>query len=89
MTDKTQALLPVTPFEREERYIVFKKSHLTRRQLEALEKLITPPSIPPINWHDDHTLPTVDCVVIEKDWPEYEPVWGMIESRMAGSNGDD
>lgn len=84
MTDTvTQALLPC-PFEREERYIVFKKSHLTQKQLDILDKLRTPPTIPPINWHDDHTMPTVECVVVEADWPEYEPVWKMIEDRVAG-----
>lgn len=24
-------------------------------------------------------------VVVEHDWPEYETVWAMIESRMAGA----
>jgi len=26
----------------------------------------------------------IDCLVIEKDWPEYEIVWAMIEARMTG-----
>lgn len=26
------------------------------------------------------------CVVVESDWPEYEPVWNMIERRMDSSN---
>ena len=24
----------------------------------------------------------VDCVVVERDWPEYEPTWAAIERRM-------
>lgn len=72
------------PFEREERYIVFKKSHLTQKQIDTLDKLRTPPTIPPAKWHDDHTMPTIECVVIEADWPEYGPVWAMIEARMTG-----
>lgn len=24
-------------------------------------------------------------VVVESDWPEYEPTWAAIESRMAGN----
>ncbi len=24
----------------------------------------------------------LSCVVVEKDWPEYEQVWSMIESRL-------
>jgi len=26
----------------------------------------------------------VDCVVVERDWPEYEIVWAMIQDRMNG-----
>lgn len=26
----------------------------------------------------------VECVVIESDWPEYEPVWQMLQDRMEG-----
>jgi hypothetical protein len=26
----------------------------------------------------------VNCVVIEEDWPEYEPVWQMIQDRVEG-----
>lgn len=29
----------------------------------------------------------VDCVVIEKDWPEYEPTWRAIEARMKMPSG--
>lgn len=85
MTQTKQMPATTSVFEREERYIVFKKSHLSPKQLARLERLITPPQIPPANWHDDHTLPTVECVVVESDWPEYEPVWRMIEQRVRQS----
>ena len=29
--------------------------------------------------------PRLECVVVEKDWPEYEPTWKAIEVRMTGS----
>ena len=29
--------------------------------------------------------PQLDCVVVESDWPEYEPTWNAIEMRMTGS----
>ena len=29
--------------------------------------------------------PRLDCVVVESDWPEYEPTWNAIEMRMTGS----
>lgn len=25
---------------------------------------------------------SLEAVVVEKDWPEYEPTWNMIESRV-------
>lgn len=30
------------------------------------------------SWH----VPTRHCVVVERDWPEYELVWRMIEDRV-------
>lgn len=61
------------PFKREERYIVIKRKHLPNFiELELREELRR------------HSIPMVDCVVVEHDWPEYDPVWAMIESRMAG-----
>ena len=29
--------------------------------------------------------PPLDCVVVEKDWPEYEPTWKAIEARVTGA----
>ena len=28
--------------------------------------------------------PPLDCVVVEADWPEYEPTWKAIEARVTG-----
>lgn len=30
----------------------------------------------------------IECVVVEHDWPEYEPVWNMIQERVDGSGGN-
>jgi hypothetical protein len=30
----------------------------------------------------------VDCVVVEKDWPEYEIVWKMIQDRVEGKGNE-
>ena len=65
-------------FQREERYVVFKISKLDSnafvkaKQLEALNN----------SFFEDAR---VECVVVEKDWPEYEPVWQMIERRVTGA----
>lgn len=60
-------------FDREERYIVIKRKHLTpfmegaiKNQLSALE------------------IHAVEAIVVEHDWPEYETVWKMIEERASG-----
>ena len=29
--------------------------------------------------------PRLDCVVVESDWPEYEPTWRAIEARVTGA----
>ncbi|MGE8049669.1 hypothetical protein ACQKPT_15375 [Pseudomonas monteilii] len=64
------------PFQREERYVVIKVSkmhpHPTFRakHLSALKR--------------EHEDALVDCVVVERDWPEYEPTWAAIEARVNG-----
>lgn len=65
-------------FQREDRYIVIKRSDLESatvyKQVDfhlALESL-------------SGELPNRDCLVIESDWPEYEPAWQMIVRRMGG-----
>lgn len=63
----------MSAFKREERYIVVKLKHLAGLQVAPLR-----------NFLRENRVPTLDCVVIESDWPEYEPVWKMIERRMAG-----
>jgi len=66
-------------FSREDRYIVVKRSDLAKvvshyqvhRFMETLLR---------VGQH----LPKRKFLVVEADWPEYEPVWRMIESRVMG-----
>jgi hypothetical protein len=60
-------------FEREERYIVVKIN-----QAKEHEDLIT-------NLLDALDIPTVDCVVVEEDWPNYEKTWADIEAIANGT----
>ncbi|MDO9344877.1 MAG: hypothetical protein Q7T99_15465 [Pseudomonas sp.] len=60
-------------FKREERYIVVKLKHLAGLQVAPLR-----------NFLRENRVPTLDCVVVESDWPEYEKVWQSIERRMTG-----
>lgn len=60
-------------FEREDRYAVIKYKKLTVQQWTQVPKLL-----------EKFDSARVDCVVVEKDWPEYHLVWAMLEHRMAG-----
>ena len=72
-------------FKREERYIVFK--------LADVEKNFFPSEISQLlrlyetqqSMRKQSGKPPLDCVVVEKDWPEYEPTWKAIEARMTGA----
>lgn len=68
----------MSEFKREERYIVVKLKHLAGLQVAPLR-----------NFLRENRVPTLDCVVVEKDWPEYEKVWRSIERRMTGQPAED
>lgn len=70
-------------FHREDRYNVIKYtdldklSHAERRAVSGFLRRI----------HESvlrEGAPARSFLVIESDWPEYEPVWQMIERRMTG-----
>lgn len=65
-------------FKREERYTVIKNNQLTDKQVQYLKVCIF-----------GEGIPTVECVVIESDWPEYEPVWGMLKTRFEKEQMDE
>lgn len=60
-------------FLREERYIVIKRKTLLSDAEEMLWEYL-----------GRNRIPTVEGVVVESDWPEYEKVWRMIEDRVTG-----
>ncbi len=64
-----------TEFKREERYIVIKRKHLHPMTEASLR-----------NEMHHLGIQTVECVVVESDWPEYETVWDMIEKRVCASS---
>lgn len=65
-------------FERENRYIVIKRSDLEKVPVSYRSSLVDP--MLSLLSH----LPRRECLVIESDWPEYESYWQMIERRMTG-----
>ena len=77
--------MPKTEFQRENRYVVFKCSDMRkylsqseRRQVEGLALHIC------LSREGDSKHP-LNCLVVESDWPEYEPTWKLIEARVMGA----
>lgn len=70
-------------FEREDRYTVIKnkdiKAFLSDEQVDNLAEILDT-----INYYRGFRG-EVKCVVVEHDWPEYEPVWKMVEERCNAS----
>lgn len=84
MTDKPTQQGAKTEFTRERRYIVIKLSDVKialsvaeQRELESLCKFV-------LSGRQMRGKPDLQCVVVESDWPEYEPTWKAIEARMNG-----
>ena len=74
-----------TEFQREERYVVFKLSDIADyfypSEISQLFRLSrTQQAQRAVNGK----LP-LECVVVESDWPEYEPTWKAIEARVMGA----
>lgn len=74
-----------TEFKREERYLVFKLSdveeHFTPGERQQLARLAEVQRV----GRGDSGKPLLECVVVEADWPEYEPTWRAIEARVTGA----
>lgn len=68
--------------KREERYLVVKYkdmvNYLTEDDQVALIELAKKVD----KRRQDDGKQTIQCVVVEHDWPEYEDVWAMIASRV-------
>jgi len=71
-----------TTFVRKPRYLVAKikdaNKYLTPCERDRLEHLIAKCNCGRL----DDGKRCLECVVIESDWPEYEPTWAAIAARM-------
>ncbi len=70
-------------FKREERYIVLKRTDVNKyvppwlaRMLDDIAYIIYEGRL------KDGRSPELNSAVVEADWPEYEPVWAMIQRRV-------
>lgn len=77
----------MSEFRREPRYVVFKikdiQAYLNIAQIDALqtagETIAAGRAL--------EGKPPFNAVVVEQDWPEFEPTWAAIEARMTGAAG--
>ncbi|MFG0272734.1 hypothetical protein [Pseudomonas sp. zjy_14] len=67
-----------TPFQREDRYIVIKRSDLDKLHPSYKGNFLLE-----LNCISAQ-MPSRECLVIESDWPEYKPAWAAIEARVTG-----
>lgn len=72
----------MSEFKRENRYIVLKRSDIDRYlSMESKRELLEIcEQLQQGRLNDDRA--DLKCVIVESDWPEYEAVWDMIESRI-------
>lgn len=75
--------------KREERYIVIKQSDLDAAVAAGYLSAIELAALAHIRNNVDRVRyerrkEPLACVCVESDWPEYEPVWKMIEDRVNG-----
>lgn len=54
----------------EERYVIIKIKHLTEAQAKAVREVL-----------QEHKIKTVDALVLEADWPEYQPIVSTLFKR--------
>ena len=85
MIDIKKLRLQVPDCKLEDCYVVFKLSdveeHFTPGEKQQLARLVEVQRA----GREEAGKPLLRCVVVEKDWPEYEPTWKAIEARVTGA----
>lgn len=73
-------------FKREDRYMVLKWSDIERAlNLDEVNDLYKIREKIAKCRHCNGKMARLKCVVVEHDWPEYEPTWQAIEQRVLNS----
>lgn len=74
----------MSEFKRDPRYVVFKLKDVQRYcsgfnigNIERVKHIIA-------EGRARDGKPPFNAVVVEQDWPEFEPTWAAIEARMVG-----
>ena len=74
-----------TEFKREERYVVFKLSDVERYLTDADRAYLAMMKNEIDAGRDCANKPPFKGLIVESDWPEYEPTWQAIEARVTGA----
>jgi len=74
-----------TEFTREDRYIVFKLSEVERYLTDADRAHLAMMKNEIDAGRDCANKPPFKGLIVESDWPEYEPTWKAIEARVTGA----
>lgn len=69
-------------FEREFRYLVLKFIDVNKYLTETEKEMLLAITKKVAKGRADECKMPLECVVVESDWPEYEPTWAAIEARM-------
>ncbi len=72
-------------FTREDRYIVFKLSDVERYLTDADRAHLVMMKNEIDAGRDCANKPPFRGLIVESDWPEYEPTWRAIEARVTGA----
>ena len=67
---------------RENRYVVLKLSDIDKYVSERLKDKLISVCNEIICGRERDNKPELECVVVESDWPEYEPTWEAIAKRV-------
>lgn len=72
-------------FEREHRYLVLKISDINAICTDEIKGRLEDIALMVERGRAYQGKPSLTCVVVESDWPEYEPTWKAIEQRMTSA----
>lgn len=72
-------------FHREERYIVLKITDIDKSLSDAEVDTLRGICNKVEKYRGESGKRQFECVVVESDWPEYEPTWKSIEQRITNS----
>jgi hypothetical protein len=75
-------------FVREQRYVVLKVSDIKAAAISVAERDVFSTFCEKVaHYRTSYGKKPLECVVVENDWPEYEPTFRAIEARMTGKMG--